>query len=207
MTSQPKPVKICTLGESGAGKSSLIMRLTTGNFSANQVRLRASLTLPMPRNTAGPARVLMLFMRVQQTTIGAAFVAWNSPDGATRLEIWCDLSLAVSTAAPSLAEPEPASFLCISYDEPHMRAQGHGRTGEICYAGANVLQVSHASSLQLAQRRTRSRAHASAQCSNAMSVVQTCSLTLSCISLAELRMEFSFVFAQDAQADAQACRT
>lgn len=39
-TSQPKPVKICTLGESGAGKSSLIMRLTTGNFSANQVRAR-----------------------------------------------------------------------------------------------------------------------------------------------------------------------
>ena len=35
---QPKPVKVCTLGESGAGKSSLIMRLTTGNFSSNQVR-------------------------------------------------------------------------------------------------------------------------------------------------------------------------
>lgn len=56
---QPKPVKVCTLGESGAGKSSLIMRLTTGNFSSNQ-----------------------------QTTIGAAFVAWTSPDGKTRLEIW-----------------------------------------------------------------------------------------------------------------------
>ena len=39
---QPRPVKICTLGESGAGKSSLIMRLTTGNFSASQVRERPS---------------------------------------------------------------------------------------------------------------------------------------------------------------------
>lgn len=28
---------------------------------------------------------------MQQTTIGAAFVAWNSPDGKTRLEIWCAL--------------------------------------------------------------------------------------------------------------------
>lgn len=45
--SQPRPVKICTLGESGAGKSSLIMRLTTGNFSASQVRKRISLPVPL----------------------------------------------------------------------------------------------------------------------------------------------------------------
>eukprot|EP01025_Chloroclados_australasicus_P030744 TRINITY_DN30921_c0_g1_i8.p1 TRINITY_DN30921_c0_g1~~TRINITY_DN30921_c0_g1_i8.p1 ORF type:complete len:275 (+),score=16.91 TRINITY_DN30921_c0_g1_i8:122-826(+) len=56
---QPRTFKVCTLGESGAGKSSLIMRLTTGNFHPNQV-----------------------------TTIGAAFLAWSSPDGSTRMEIW-----------------------------------------------------------------------------------------------------------------------
>ena len=35
------------------------------------------------------SRAFIAVRYVQQTTIGAAFVAWNSPDGLTRLEIWC----------------------------------------------------------------------------------------------------------------------
>ena len=88
MASPAKPVKICTLGESGAGKSSLIMRLTTGNFSANQVR-GGSLVPLDARNSVRASRWLNKAYRMQQTTIGAAFVAWTSPDGTTRLEIWC----------------------------------------------------------------------------------------------------------------------
>lgn len=36
----PPAVKACILGESGAGKSSLVLLQTTGEFHGNQVRLQ-----------------------------------------------------------------------------------------------------------------------------------------------------------------------
>jgi len=64
----PPAVKVTLLGESGAGKSSIVLQQTKGSFQPNQ-----------------------------ETTIGAAYVTYTPPEGNVKLEIWCERPRAPGT--------------------------------------------------------------------------------------------------------------
>jgi hypothetical protein len=128
MMSQPRPVKICTLGESGAGKSSLIMRLTTGNFSANQVRAWS--------RSSGRAR-----MSVGGVADGFARAANDYRRSVCGLDI-----SGRADSAGNLVRLNAIAFVRLSsrYSRGLTMTsclQGHRRAGKIRNAGSNVLSV------------------------------------------------------------------